>query len=137
MNSSLPYRLIELPERADSRGALTFAQQGDHIPFAVKRFFALYGVAPGASRGGHAHRAQHQFLVMLAGAATITVDDGKTRTPVRLDRPNLALHAPPMLWLDLDSFSSSAICMVLTSDVYAESDYIRDRAEFLQLTKTV
>jgi hypothetical protein len=137
MNSPLPFRLIELPERADPRGALTFAQQGDHIPFAVKRFFALYGVAAGANRGGHAHRAQHQFLVMLAGATTVTVDDGKNRTPVRLDRPNLALHAPPMLWLDLDSFSPDAVCMVLTSDVYAESDYIRDRAEFLKLAKTV
>ena len=137
MNSSPSHQLIELPKRADSRGALTFAQQGEHIPFPVKRFFALYGVAAGASRGGHAHRAQHQFLVMLAGVATVTVDDGKTRTPVRLDRPNLALHVPPMLWLDLDSFSPDAVCMVLTSDVYAESDYIRDRAEFLKLTKTV
>jgi len=137
MTSSPSHRLIELPERTDPRGALTFAQQGDHIPFAVKRFFALYGVAPGASRGGHAHRAQHQLLVLLAGAATVTVDDGKTRTPIRLDRPNLALHAPPMLWLDLDGFSPGAICMVLTSDVYAESDYIRDRAEFLKLAKTV
>lgn len=137
MTSSPSHRLIELPERTDPRGALTFAQQGDHIPFAVKRFFALYGVAPGASRGGHAHRAQHQLLVLLAGAATVTVDDGKTRTPIRLDRPNLALHAPPMLWLDLDGFSPGAICMVLTSDVYAKSDYIRDRAEFLKLAKTV
>jgi hypothetical protein len=131
------YRLFELPERADSRGSLTFAQQGDHIPFDVKRFFALYGVPPGSSRGGHAHRAQHQFLVMLGGAATVTVDDGKTRIPVRLDRPNLALHAPPMLWLELDDFSDAAICMVLTSDIYSESDYIRDRTEFLKLTKAV
>ena len=137
MDFVLPYRLIELPERADSRGALTFAQHGAHIPFPVKRFFALYGVAPGATRGGHAHRAQHQLLVVLAGAATVTVDDGNTRTPVRLDRPNLALHAPPMLWLDLDNFSPGTVCMVLTSDVYAESDYIRDRAEFLKLAKTV
>ena len=135
MNPSPLYRLIELPERADARGALTFAQQGDQIPFAVKRFFALYQFAPGTHRGGHAHRQQHQFLVMLAGAATITVDDGKSRTPIRLDRPNLALHAPPMLWLDLEDFSSEAVCMVLTSDVYSETDYIRDRAEFLDLTK--
>ncbi len=127
--------LIELPERADARGALTFAQQGDQIPFSVKRFFALYGVAPGLSRGGHAHRAQHQLLVMLAGSVTVTVDDGTTRTPVVLDRPNLALHAPPMLWLDLEGFSEGAVCMVLTSDIYAESDYIRDRAEFLKLVK--
>jgi hypothetical protein len=129
------WKLIELPERADARGALTFAQQGDQIPFPVKRFFALYGVAPGAGRGGHAHRAQHQLLVMLAGSATITVDDGHSRTQVRLDRPNLALHAPPMLWLELDGFSEGAVCMVLTSDIYSETDYIRDRAEFLDLTK--
>ena len=127
--------LIELPNRADARGALTFAQQGDHIPFPVKRFFALYDLAEGAHRGGHAHRQQHQFLLMLAGASTITLDDGGTRIPVRLDRPNLALYAPPMLWLDLNDFTPGAICMVLTSDVYAESDYIRDRNTFLELTK--
>ncbi|HEY2010080.1 MAG TPA: FdtA/QdtA family cupin domain-containing protein [Rhizomicrobium sp.] len=126
-------RLIELPERIDARGALTFAQQGDHIPFTVKRFFALHGVAEGTSRGGHAHREQHQFLVMLSGQATVIVDDGVGRIPVLLDRPNLALYAPPMLWLELDGFSAGAICMVLTSDVYQESDYVRDRAEFLRL----
>jgi hypothetical protein len=131
------HRLIELPERADVRGTLIFAQERDHIPFVVKRFFALSGIAPGASRGGHAHRAQHQLLVILSGAATVIVDDGQTRTPIRLDRPNLALHAPPMLWLDLEGFSADAICMVLTSDIYSESDYIRDRAEFLKLAKTV
>lgn len=127
------YALVELPERADARGALTFAQQGDHIPFAVKRFFAIYGLAEGASRGAHAHHAQHQFLVMLSGKAVVTVDDGACRTPVVLDRPNLALHAPPMLWLELDQFSAGAVCMVLTSDVYSEKDYIRNRAEFLRL----
>ena len=129
------HRLIELPERADARGALTFAQQGDHIPFAPKRFFAIYGVVPGANRGKHAHRAQHQFLMMLSGSATVTVDNGATRTAVRLDRPNLALYAPPMLWLELNDFSADAVCMVLTSDVYSESDYIRDREEFLKLTR--
>jgi hypothetical protein len=125
------YSLVELPERADARGALTFAQIGDHIPFAVRRFFAIYNVAEGANRGGHAHRGQHQFLVMLSGSATITVDDGASRVRVTLDRPNLALHAPPMLWLELEDFSAGAVCMVLVSDVFSESDYIRDRAEFL------
>jgi hypothetical protein len=128
------YRMIELPEHADARGALTFAQQGDHIPFAVKRFFAIYGVAEGGSRGAHAHRTQHQFLVMLSGKSVVTVDDGASRTAVVLDRPCLALYAPPMLWLELSGFSAGAACMVLVSDIYLESDYIRDRAEFLRLT---
>ena len=129
------HSLIELPKRADARGALIFGQDGDQVPFPVKRFFALYDVAAGASRGGHAHRQQHQYLIMLAGAATVTVDDGRTRTPLRLERPNLALYAPPMLWLDLDEFTSGAVCLVLTSDLYSEADYIRDRDTFLQLTQ--
>ena len=128
------YALVELPERLDPRGALTFGQQGDHIPFTVKRFFALYGIPQGSHRGGHAHRAQHQFLIMLSGQAKITVDDGKTQAEILLDRPNLALYAPPMLWLELRDFSEHAVCIVLVSDVYSESDYIRDRTEFLRLT---
>lgn len=129
------YRLMELPKRADARGALVFGQDPDHIPFAVKRFFALYDVAAGANRGGHAHHEQHQFVVMLAGAVTVTVDDGRERTPVLLDRPNLALHVPPMLWLDLEGFTPGAVCLVLASGLYSEADYIRDRNTFLQLTK--
>jgi mannose-6-phosphate isomerase-like protein (cupin superfamily) len=129
------HRLCELPERTDARGVLTFAQQDDQIPFAVKRFFALHDLPPGADRGGHAHREQHQFLVMLAGSATVTVDDGKARTEVRLDRPNLALYVPPLLWLDLSGFTAGAVCLVLASDVYAESDYIRDRETFLRLAQ--
>jgi dTDP-4-dehydrorhamnose 3,5-epimerase-like enzyme len=127
------YSLIDLPKRDDVRGNLVFAQNGDHIPFAVKRFFLLYDMPVGAKRGGHAHRAQHQLVVMVSGGATITVDDGRTRTQVLLDNPAQALHAPPMLWLDLDAFTPGAACMVLTSDLYSESDYIRGREEFLRL----
>jgi hypothetical protein len=70
---------------------------------------------------------------MVSGGATITVDDGHARTPVRLDNPSQALHAPPMLWVDLDAFTPGAACMVLTSDLFSESDYIRSREEFLRL----
>ena len=118
----------------DARGALSFAQEGDHIPFSVKRFFLLHDLAPGATRGGHAHRGQHQLLIMTAGAADVTVDDGKTRTAIRLERPDRALYAPPMLWLDLNDFTPDATCLVLASDFYSESDYIRDHGEFIRLT---
>jgi dTDP-4-dehydrorhamnose 3,5-epimerase-like enzyme len=128
------HRIIELPERRDERGALTFAQEGDHIPFPVKRFFALYDLAAGATRGGHAHREQHQLLIMLAGAATITVHDGRNSKAERLEQPNRALYAPPMHWLDLSDFTPGAACLVLTSDVYSEADYIRDRGEFMCLS---
>jgi hypothetical protein len=71
---------------------------------------------------------------MLTGQATVIVDDGFARTPIKLDRPNLAIYAPPLLWLELVEFSAQAVCIVLTSDVFSEADYIRNRAEFLQLT---
>ena len=129
------YRLIELPQRMDARGSLVFGQAEDQISFPVRRFFALYNVAPGASRGGHAHRAQHQFLVAIAGKVTVVVDNGKQRQSVRLDRPNLALHAPPMLWLELEDFSEGACVLVLASDLFVESDYIRDRSEFERLAR--
>src|SRR6185312_16710116 len=124
------HRLIELPERGDARGLLTFGQENDHIPFSIKRFFALYNVAEGAQRGGHAHHKQHQFLVMLAGSASIVVDNGGDRHDVRLDRPNLGLHVPPMLWLELGDFTKDAVCLALASGPYDESDYIRDRDSF-------
>jgi hypothetical protein len=128
------HRLIDLPQHLDLRGALTFAQEADQIPFPVKRFFALHDIPPGASRGGHAHREQHQFLIMMSGAAMVTVDDGAARDTVRLERPNQALYAPPMLWLELGDFTPGAICMILTSDTYRETDYVRDWQEFLRLT---
>jgi hypothetical protein len=126
--------LVELPERSDDRGSLVFGQEGGLIPFPIKRFFAIYGVAEDASRGAHAHREQHQFLVMLTGQARVTIKNGCDTTQLSLDRPTLALHAPPMLWLELDGFSREACCLVLTSDVYRESDYIRDWETFSRLT---
>jgi len=134
MVPALKYRLIEIPGRCDGRGALHFAQEPQHIPFVVRRIFYLHNLVPGTGRGGHAHRRQHQFLVMVAGSARITVDNGRLREEVRLDDPGLALYCPPMLWLDLNDFSSDAVCLVLTSDVYDEADYIRDAAEFRRLT---
>jgi len=131
------YSLIEIPERADARGALVFAQDGDHLPFQVKRFFALYDVAPGAMRGGHAHHRQHQLLVVFGGSVKVMVDDGQARATVTLDRPTLALHASPMLWLELTDFTPGAVCLCLTSDIYSEPDYVRSREEFLRLTGAV
>ncbi|HWU56063.1 MAG TPA: FdtA/QdtA family cupin domain-containing protein [Rhizomicrobium sp.] len=130
----MAHTLITLPQRKDDRGTLTFGQQHDQLPFFVKRLFLLSDIAPGASRGGHAHRHQHQLLLMTRGASSVTVDDGRTRSLVRLDRPDLALYVPPMLWLDLNEFSPDCACLVLASDLYDEADYIRDYAEFLRLT---
>jgi WxcM-like, C-terminal len=125
--------LIELPLRSDPRGNLVFAQQGDHIPFPVKRIFYIYDVPEGASRAGHAHRAQHQCLILLSGSCTVKIDDGAGRSQIVLNSPRTALHVPPLTWIDIESFSAGSICLVLTSDVYTEADYLRDYTEYSRL----
>lgn len=129
-------RLIELPERRDARGAISFAQVEDQIPFLVKRIFHIYDVAEGQMRGDHAHREQHQFLIMFSGSCTVTADTGRERRDFQLSRPNQALYAPPMNWLTLKDFSPTSVCGVLASDAYQESDYVRDYDEFLELAQS-
>lgn len=130
------HKLIDLPLRSDNRGSLGFAQEGDQIPFPVKRIFYIYNIPQGGSRAGHAHREQHQYLIMLSGSCQVKIDDGLERAAVVLNSPQVALYAPPLLWLDIDGFSVGSICLVLTSDLYDERDYVRDYAEFKRLTAT-
>jgi hypothetical protein len=127
--------LIDLPEFRDARGALSFAQVGAQINFPIKRLFHIYDVAAGETRGAHAHRAQYQFVIMFAGACTVTVDTGHEKKDVCLSRPNQALSVPPMHWLTLADFTPGSVCGVLTSGEYDEADYIRDYAEFETLAK--
>ena len=126
----MSFAKITLPELRDPRGNLVFAEERRHVPFAVKRVFAIYGVPRGGARGGHAHRAQQQLLLMLAGGCTVVVDDGRSRVEERLETPTAALHVPAGQWLELKDFSSGAICLVLASGPYDEADYIRDYSEF-------
>jgi hypothetical protein len=132
----MDHKVIALPLRRDDRGSLGFAQEGDQIPFSVKRVFYLYDIPPDGSRAGHAHRAQHQYLMMLSGKCRVKIDDGMGRAEVLLDSPQVALYVPPLIWLDIDGFTAGAICLVLASDVYDERDYVRDYAEFKRLAGT-
>jgi len=132
----MDHKLIDIPLRSDKRGSLGFAQEGDHIPFAMKRIFYIYGVPEGGSRAGHAHRQSHQFLIMLSGHCQVIIDNGLERTAVLMNSPQVALYTPPLIWLDIDGFSAGAICLVATSDVYDERDYVRDYPEFKRLTAT-
>src|SRR5712671_1832281 len=98
---SMPIRRINLPEVADHRGRLMFAEESRHIPFLVKRIFAIYDVPAGMNRGGHAHRAQQQFLVMMNGECVAIVDDGADRTTEPLRERTTGLYVPAGLWLEL------------------------------------
>ena len=123
--------LIELPKINDPRGNLTFLESGKHIPFEIKRVFYLYDVPTGESRGAHAHKELHQFLICLSGSFDVSLDDGHTKNVVHLNRPWKGLHVPPMIWASEMNFDPGSLCLVLVSNFYDESDYIRDYDHFM------
>lgn len=125
-------RLIHVPVIGDQRGELTFAEVGAHLPFTPKRYFSIFEVPQGATRGGHAHRTLHQFIVCLRGSVTCALDDGERRDEVILDSPAAGLHIPPMVWGVQYRYSPDATLLVLASDVYDEGEYIRDYDQFLR-----
>ena len=114
----------------EGQGSIVFCEEGDHVPFSPKRVYYLYDVPNQAERGGHAHRALQQVLIALSGAFDVVVNDGEREEVFRLSQPNEGLYFPAGLWRELKEFSGGAICLVLASHVYEESDYIRDRNAF-------
>ncbi|MBM4231352.1 MAG: WxcM-like domain-containing protein [Gammaproteobacteria bacterium] len=128
-------RLITLPIISDARGNLSFVEGGGHIPFDIKRVYYLYDVPGGSDRGSHAHKALHQFIVAMSGSFDVVLDDGHQRSTFHLNRSYFGLYVCPMIWRYLDNFSSGAVCMVLASARYDESDYIRDYQQFLSVTR--
>jgi hypothetical protein len=123
-------KLIELPKISDPRGNLSFIEGGQHIPFNIGRVYYLYDVPGGSDRGSHAHKSLHQFIVAMSGSFDVVLDDGKEKKRFHLNRSYYGLYICPMMWRDLDNFSSGAVCMVLASDRYNESDYIRNYEYF-------
>lgn len=125
------YRIIHLPKVSDPRGNITFIEETRHVPFRIRRVYYLYDVPGGESRGGHAHQNLEQLLISASGSFDVAVDDGCKRTRFHLDRSFYGLYIPPMVWRELDNFSSGSLCLVLASEFFSEDDYIRDYSEFL------
>jgi UDP-2-acetamido-3-amino-2,3-dideoxy-glucuronate N-acetyltransferase len=125
-------RLIKLTKAADMRGSLIAGQAGGGIPFDPRRFFVVYDVPGSRVRGEHAHRQCSQFLVCLRGGVTVMVDDGEARDEFRLDRPEIGLLVPPMVWATQFRHTPDAVLLVLASHDYDAGDYIRDYEAFLQ-----
>ena len=125
--------IVELDSHhSDRRGNLTVVENGSTLPFDVRRTYYLYDVPGGVSRGTHAHRELEQLIVAASGSFTVTLDDGKCKRSFFLNRPYQGLYVKPGMWRTLEDFSSGAVCMVLASDVYKASDYIRTYNDFLQ-----
>lgn len=124
-------KLIALPKINDPRGNLTFIEGGRHVPFEIRRVYYLYDVPGGSERGGHAHKALHQLIIAMSGSFDVVLDDGREKKRVHLNRSYCGLYVSPMIWRELDNFSSASVCMVLASNLYDEDDYYRDYQEFL------
>jgi len=126
-------KIIELPKISNARGNLSFVEGGQHIPFDIKRVYYLYDVPGGADRGSHAHKELHQFIVAMSGSFDVALDDGANKKRFHLNRSYYGLYVCPMMWRFLDNFSSGAVCIVLASEHYDETDYIRNYDEFLSV----
>jgi dTDP-4-dehydrorhamnose 3,5-epimerase-like enzyme len=124
-------RVIELGQIGDRNGHITVVTNHSEIPFPVKRVFYLYDIPGGESRGAHAHKECHQFLVAVSGAFEVVLDDGKNKRSVHLNNPKTGLHVVPGIWASEVNFSSGSVCLVLASQEYTESDYIRSYNDFL------
>ncbi|MEQ1636921.1 MAG: FdtA/QdtA family cupin domain-containing protein, partial [Methylococcales bacterium] len=125
-------KIIDLPKITDPRGNLTFVESGNHIPFDIQRVYYLYDVPGGSERGGHAHKELHQLIIAMSGSFDVLLDDGKEKKRVHLSRSYYGLYVCPMIWRELDNFSSGSVCMVLASNKYDEADYYRDYVEFMR-----
>ena len=126
-------RLYELPVIRDPRGSLSYAQHEDPLPFLPKRYFSVFEVGEGQTRGGHAHRTVQQFLICVNGSCQVSLDDGKTRDLVWLDRPELGLYLPPKIWSTQQRFSKDSVLVVLASELFDPGEYIKDYSEFLRI----
>lgn len=128
--------IVVLDKIKNRSGNITILDQADSsIPFEIKRIFYIYDIPGGESRGAHAHKACHQFLIAASGSFEVLLDDGKTKRQVLINRANIGLHIPPGIWASEINFSSGSICLVMTSETFNADDYIRDYDEYLKFIK--
>lgn len=124
--------LLSFEEHGDDRGTLIALEQNKNIPFEIKRCYYMFDTVQGVRRGFHAHKTLKQVLVCVKGQCKVLLDDGKEKEHVSLDSPNKGLYIKSDIWREMYDFSEDAVLMVLASELYDESDYIRDYDEFLK-----
>jgi len=129
-------KTITLPKIEDPRGNLSVIE-GNTIPFTIKRVYFLYDVPSGAERGGHAHKNLQQFIIAVAGSFDVVLNNGKEEITHRLFKPNEGLLVTQNTWRELRNFSAGAVCLVIASEEFDESDYIRDFEDFKKYLTTL
>ncbi len=123
-------RVMDIPKISDPRGNLAVIE-GNTLPFEIKRVYYLFDVPSDAYRGGHAHKDQLECLIAVSGSFEVVLDDGTSKKRIMLNKTNKGLLIPTGIWRELENFSSGAVCVVLASDRFLETDYLRDYDEFL------
>lgn len=127
--------LHRLRQVNDLRGNLSVGEFPDDVPFPVRRYFVIYDVPSAETRGEHAHLTCHEFLICVKGSVAVVVDDGEHRQEFLLDRPELGVHMPPMVWGIQYKYSSDAVLLVFASHHYEADDYVRDYDRFVELKR--
>ena len=128
-------RYLEFPLKGDNDGWLAALEPHKDVPFDIRRVYYLYDVPGGSERGGHAHKALFQLIIAISGSFDIHLDDGFEKKSVHMNRSYQGLFVCPMIWREIDNFSSGAVCMVLASDYYDELDYYRNYHQFVSDTR--
>lgn len=122
--------IINIPKIENHLGNIAFVEK-DVLPFEIRRVYYLYDIPSTAHRGGHSHKKLKQVLIAISGSFEVILDDGNERKIVTLNKPNQGLLINTNVWRELNNFSSGSVCLVLASEEFDESDYIRDYDEFL------
>lgn len=122
---------IELPNLGDHRGSLMVAESNKNVPFEVKRIYYILDAKPDVPRGFHAHKELIQLAFCIKGSCIMIMDNGIEKQQVRIDKSNIGLMIPPMVWHEMHDFSEDCVMLVLASEFYDEADYIRNYDEFI------
>lgn len=128
--------VFDLPKKEDSRGNLSFIEEGTQIPFSIARVYWIYDVPGGQKRGSHAFKTQEEIIIALSGSFDVVLNDGKKKKTYSLNRAYKALYIPPGMWRSLENFATNSVCLVISSGRYDENEYIRNFKEFKQFLKS-
>ena len=128
-------KIIPLPKIPDERGNLSFVEELNHIPFAIKRSYWIYDVPGGTERGGHAYKENQEFVIALSGSFDVVIDNGSKKETFHLNRSYYGLYIPKMMWRQMNNFSTNSLALILSSTEYDEKDYIRDYEFFKSIKK--
>lgn len=126
-------KIINLPKILNDKGNLTFLEGENNIPFKIIRTYWIYDVPGGEVRGEHAYKSTHEFIIAISGSFDVVLDNFQETKIYPLNRSYFGLYVPNMIWRKLENFSTNSLCLILASDGYDESEYIRDYETFKQL----